>query len=104
MDPMVCDLLPGDRKCTRWFASFSQEIANARDRLRASPRRSQMHAIVCELLPGDRKCTRSFASFSQEIANARDRLRASPRRSQSISFIFKKVLRSQFFADVPGCP
>src|SRR5437016_3572701 len=80
------------------------EIANARDRLRAFPRRSQMHAIVCELLPGDRKCTRSFASLSQEIANVRDGLRASPRRSKSIPFIFKKILRSQFFADVPGCP
>src|SRR5207245_2835482 len=79
---MVCELLPGDRKCTQGFASFSQEIGNARDGLRAFLRRSQMHAIVCELLPGDRKCTRSFASFSQEIANARDRLRASPRRSQ----------------------
>src|SRR5947199_263726 len=99
MDPMVCDLLPGDRKCTRWFASFSQEIENQRVHLRAAPRRSQMHAMVCELLPGDRKCTRWFASFSQEIANARDGLRASPRRSKSIPFIFKKILRSQFFAD-----
>ncbi|PYR96761.1 MAG: hypothetical protein DMG16_26850 [Acidobacteria bacterium] len=67
MHAIVCELFSGDRKCTRSFASFSQEIANARDRLRASPRRSQMHAMVCELLPGDRKCTRWFASFSQEI-------------------------------------
>src|SRR5207302_5297694 len=59
---------------------FSQEIANARDGLRASSRRSQMHAMVCELLSGDRKCARWFASFFQEIANARDGLRACPRR------------------------
>ena len=26
MCAMVCELLPGDRKCTRWFASLSQEI------------------------------------------------------------------------------
>ena len=26
MHAMVCELVPGDRKCTRWFASLSQEI------------------------------------------------------------------------------
>ena len=26
MCAMVCELLSGDRKCTRWFASLSQEI------------------------------------------------------------------------------
>ena len=63
----VCELLSGDRKCARWFAIFSQEIANARDGLRSSLRRSQMCAMFCELVPGDRKCTRWFASLSQEI-------------------------------------
>src|SRR5438309_397802 len=82
MHAVVRELLSGDRKCTRWFASFSQEIENARDRLRPSPRRSQMHAMVCDLLPGDRKCARWFASFSQQIANARAGLRVSPKRSE----------------------
>src|SRR5205823_446587 len=131
MSATVCDLLPRDRKCTRSFAISSQEIANARDGLRSPPKRSQMHAMVCDLLPRDRKCTRSFAIFSQEIANARDGLRSSPRRSQMSATVcdllprdrkctrwfanfsqeiaihpvhFKKVLRSQFFADVPGYP
>src|SRR5439155_27176719 len=89
MHAIVCDLLPRDRKCTRSFAIFFQEIANARDRLRSSPKRSQMHAMVCDLLPRDRKCTQWFAIFSQEIANARDGLRISPRTSQSIPFIFR---------------
>src|SRR5438876_826382 len=74
-------------------------MGNACDGLRPSPSRSKMCATVCNLLPGDCKCARWFASFSQEIANARDGLRASPRRSKSIPFIFKKILRTQFFAD-----
>src|SRR3989475_11324720 len=52
---MFCDLLSGDRKRTRCFAIFSQDIANARDVLRSSLRRSQMHAMFCDLLSGDRK-------------------------------------------------
>jgi len=55
MHAMFCDLLSGDRKCTRCFAIFSQEIANARDVLRSSLRRSQTHAMFCDLLSGDRK-------------------------------------------------
>src|SRR5436190_576535 len=86
---MVCELLPRDRKCAQWFASFSQEIANVRDGLRASPKRSQMCAMVCELFPGDRKCTRWFAIFSQEIANVRDVLRACSRGSQMHAMVWR---------------
>ena len=78
MRATVCDLFSGDHKRAQRFAIFSQEIANARDGLQSSARRSQMHAMVCNLLPGDRKCARWFAIFSQEIANARDGWRSSP--------------------------
>ena len=115
------NLVALDRNRTRWFAIFSQEIANARNGLRSFLRRSQTRATVCDLLSGDRKCTRWFAIFCQEIANARDGLQSSARRSQmramvcdllsgdrkctrrlaifsrrskSIPFIFKKILWS----------
>jgi len=80
MRATVCDLFSGDHKRAQRFAIFSQEIANARDGLQSSARRSQMRAMVCDLLSGDRKCTRRLAIFS--------------RRSKSIPFIFKKILWS----------
>ena len=46
MHAMFCDLLSGDRKCTRRFAIFCQEIANSCDVLRSSLRRSQTHGEI----------------------------------------------------------
>ena len=68
MHAIVCELLSGDRKCTRSFAIFSQEIANARDRLRTSPRRSQSIPFILR-----RFCGRNSSQTFQGIRKVADK-------------------------------